>query len=198
MEQRIFHYKFTHVPWWIVLIQGGIVSLVGLLLIFLPRHSIVVLFQLLGLYWFVSGILSLTSLVVHRSAGHWKLIGSLLGIIAGVIVFLYPHWRSFVQSPLTVFLLLGAVGVVYGVIQIIQGFREADLGPLALGLVSGILGIILLLASPILAVVVPAIAFSVIIVLGICCFIGGILLIALASRLRHRKHMAATMRSPQI
>ena len=61
--------RSSRVPWWLIMIAGIAAFIVGMLLLISPGVSLVILVQLLGLYWLVTGILSIVSLFVDMS--HW-------------------------------------------------------------------------------------------------------------------------------
>jgi uncharacterized membrane protein HdeD (DUF308 family) len=50
------------VAWWVVLITGIAAIILGFMLLVAPARTTVLVVQLLGIYWLVSGIISLVSL----------------------------------------------------------------------------------------------------------------------------------------
>src|SRR5690242_6668938 len=81
-------------PWWVVLLEGIAGVIIGICLLISPGMTTLVLVQFLGFYWLFCGILSLVSLFVDRTAWGWKLVGGILGIIAGLIVIRHPLWSA--------------------------------------------------------------------------------------------------------
>ena len=73
------------VPWWLVLIEGIALIILGLLLLANPAKTSVILVQVVGLYWFVAGIFKIISIFMDSSLWGWKLVAGILGIIAAVI-----------------------------------------------------------------------------------------------------------------
>ena len=71
------------VPWWLVLIQGIVALLVGIMLFTSPATTTLVLVQVLGWYWLFSGIFQLGSLFVDRTKWGWRVLSGVLGIILG-------------------------------------------------------------------------------------------------------------------
>src|SRR6266702_3648835 len=81
-------------PWWLVMIAGITVFIVGLLLLISPGMILLVLVQLLGAYWLVTGILSLVSLCIDRTLWGLKLVSGILGVLAGLVVLRDPLWSA--------------------------------------------------------------------------------------------------------
>ena len=76
----------------------------------------IVLVRLLGWYWLIKGIFSLTAIFNPEAKAHrgWLIFNSALGIIAGFAVLDHPLVSAvFVPSILITF--VGAVGVLIGV-----------------------------------------------------------------------------------
>lgn len=160
------------VPWWAVLIQGIVGVLVGLALLATPAAATVALVQLVGLYWFVAGVFALVRIFLpHRRVGWgWLLLGGALGIIAGLLVLQHPLWSAIVV-PTVVVLYLGAYGIVIGIIHLAEAARGGGWGMGVLGVLSIVLGGLLLLSPAAAALALPW-------VLGILALAGGILAIA--------------------
>lgn len=157
----------SNVPWWFVMIAGIAVFITGLLLVISPGMTLLLLVQLLGAYWLVTGILSLVSLCVDRSMWGLKLISGILGVIAGLIVLRNPLWSTLlVPTVLVIFVAVEAL--IMGFAQIIHAFSGGGFGLVILGILNVIFGM-LLLFNPLIGV------FALPIVLGIFAIVGGIL-----------------------
>jgi uncharacterized membrane protein HdeD (DUF308 family) len=78
-------YEELQIPWWIVLLEGIISIILGLFLLFEPVETTISLVQILGIFWFLGGILTTLSLLVDRKNTGWKLLSGLIGIIIGII-----------------------------------------------------------------------------------------------------------------
>jgi uncharacterized membrane protein HdeD (DUF308 family) len=164
-------------PWWMVLLEGVAAVIIGFFLLLAPWMATLVLVQFFGFYWLFSGILSLVSIFGDRSLWRWKLCTGILGIIAGLIVIRHPLWSALLL-PTTLMILLGFLGLILGVVKFVQAFQGAGFGAALLGMVNIIFGIILLV-SPLMAVLVLPI------VAGIFAIVGGSIVIAMAFRLHH-------------
>jgi uncharacterized membrane protein HdeD (DUF308 family) len=75
--------QIPRAPWWLMLITGVAVVVLGIFLIIAPAQTLVTLVQILGIYWLITGLFSLVSLIVDRSHWVWKLFSGILGIVAG-------------------------------------------------------------------------------------------------------------------
>ena len=137
--------SLSAVPWWLVLLQGIASIFVGLLVLLKPGVAMIVLVRLLGWYWLIKGIFSLTAIFNPEAKAHrgWLIFNSALGIIAGFAVLDHPL-VSAVFVPSILITLVGVVGVLIGVNDLVAAFRSADWGVGALGLISLALGIVLL------------------------------------------------------
>ncbi len=164
------------VPWWVVLLQGVAALIIGILLITSPGATMTFLVLLLGIYWLINGIFSIVSIFVDSSQWGWKLFAGILGIIAGIIVIQHPLVSTVVVPTVTVWL-IGLLGIVIGVISIIQAFQGGGWGVGILGVLSILFGIVLV-ANPLIgALALPW-------VLGIFGIVGGIAAIIYSFRLR--------------
>ena len=163
-------------PWWVVLLEGIAAIVIGLLLLTSPVMTTAVLVQFLGLYWLIAGIFQIIAIFVDSSQWGWKLFVGIVGIIAGVIILRHPLWSTLLV-PSTLVILLGLLGITIGVIKLIQAFQGGGWGAGVLGVLSIILGIILLGNLLIATLSLP-------LVLGIFAIVGGILALVGAFRLK--------------
>jgi uncharacterized membrane protein HdeD (DUF308 family) len=164
------------VPWWLVLLEGIALLILGILLLANTGMTTVILVQFLGIYWLIAGIFRIISIFLDSSMWGWKLFAGILGIVAGIIVVQHPVWSPLVIGA-TLVIILGIQGLINGGISIYQAFKGAGWGVGLLGALSVLFGI-LLLAN------VWMFAFSLPWVIGILSIIGGIAAIVMAFRLR--------------
>lgn len=163
--------------WWLVLLQGIASLIIGILLITDPGATLVTLVFFLGIYWFVSGIFDLVHVFLDKANWGWHLAGGVLGILAGLLIIRHPLWSS-VIVPDTVVLLVGLIGIVMGIMGIIQAFRGKGWGTGIVGLISIVFGALLLAASPLAA------TFIVVVATASFAIVAGIFAIVMAFRLR--------------
>ena len=163
-------------PWWLVLLEGVAAVILGLLLLSNPKSTLLVLVQVLGLYWLIKGVFAIVSIFIDSSMWGWKLFVGALGIVAGILVLQNPIWSSFLV-PAVLVIILGIQGVIIGVVNIVQAFQGAGWGAGILGILSIVLGLILLTNIFTASLAVP-------LVLGIFMVIGGIAAVVMAFRLK--------------
>ncbi|HSM24532.1 MAG TPA: DUF308 domain-containing protein [Anaerolineaceae bacterium] len=152
--------------WWVVLIQGILSILIGVLLLASPGMTVLVLVQFLGIYWLVGGVLTLVSIFVDRRLWGWKLFAGVIGVWAGLSVIQHPLWSA-VFLPTVLILLLGIQGIFYGIGYILEAINGLGWGTAILGALSIIMGVILV-SAPLFA------AVWLVIVLGVASLVGGI------------------------
>ncbi len=157
------------VPWWLVLLEGIALVILGLLLLTDPAATTVVVIQFLGIYWLVKGIFELVSMFIDHRQWGWKLFGGILGIIAGIVILQHPLWSA-ILVPATLVWLLGFFGIVMGCISLFQAFKGAGWGVGVLGVLSIIFGLYLLANTLISTLSLPW-------VVGIFALIGGVVAI---------------------
>ncbi len=168
--------EFQATPWWAVLIEGIALIILGLLFLANPGMSSVVVVQILGLYWFIAGILSIVKIFIDSSQWGWKLFTGILGIIAGILVLQHPLWSTAIVGN-TLIILLGLIGIFVGIANIVQAFQGAGWGAGILGVIAIILGLALLGNVWVLTLSLP-------LTLGILFILGGIVALFGAFRLR--------------
>jgi uncharacterized membrane protein HdeD (DUF308 family) len=178
---RLFPIDRKH--WWQVAVRGFIALLFGILLLVWPGISLFVFAIFFGAFAFVDGIFTLVAAASYKAgAGQraWLFARGILGIIVGIITFFWPA-----ITELVLILLIGAWALVTGIMELNFAFRSVrETGAKWLFAVSGILSIILgilLLIRPIAAII------AVIWIIGAYAVIAGIVLIVLGFRLRSPK-----------
>ena len=163
--------------WWVFLLQGFAGVILGLMLVTQPGATILALTTFLGFYWLITGLLAFVQVFVDRSTPRiWSLLSGVVGVLAGLFVLRHPLVAA-LTVPTVVVLILGVQGLVMGALQIIAGLKGGGIGPLILGAINGLVGL-LLLGSPIAA------ALAVPVVFGALLLIQGAGLVILAFRVR--------------
>ena len=161
--------------WWVPLIQGIASILIGVFLLTDPAATILTLAIFLGVYWLIGGVLDLAGVFIDRANWGWKLVSGVLGILAGLVVVRNPLWAG-ILVPAVLVWVMGVLGIVVGVVQVVHAVRGAGWGVGILGAVSIVFGA-LLVANPLLTtiVLIPMVAAWAV--------VGGILEIIFAFRL---------------
>jgi uncharacterized membrane protein HdeD (DUF308 family) len=163
--------------WWILLLEGIAAIIIGILLFTDTEQTVFTLVLFLGIWWFIGGIIDLIMLFFDRRKWGWRLVSGILGIIAGLVIIRHPMWAA-VLVPATLAWILGFVGIIIGVMALIQAFQGAGWGAGILGVISIVLGIILLGAN--IGVAVGTIIYAA----AIWAIIGGIIAVVMAFRVR--------------
>ncbi len=162
--------------WWIVLIYGILSIIVGLLFLFYPLTSLVAFVFVLGIYWLVTGIITLIHMFQDRTAWGWKLFSGVLGVIAGLLVISRPLWATIVVP--TVYVIVIAIwGIIMGIAMLIAAIKGAGWGAGIMGALAVFLGIVLL-ANPFIAA--TALPF----VFGAFALAGGIVALIAAFKMK--------------
>jgi uncharacterized membrane protein HdeD (DUF308 family) len=166
----------TLYPWWIILVLGIAVLILGMSFLAWPYLTLMLVVTFVGAYWFVSGIFSLVSLLVDRSQLGWKLLIGILGVIAGIVILMYPLFST-VLVPAMLVIFIGVWGLMIGAVHLAQAFGTTDWGSGFIGLLAIIFGI-LILANPFIAVALLPFIFGGI---GV---VGGVIAIILSFQFR--------------
>jgi uncharacterized membrane protein HdeD (DUF308 family) len=169
-------------PWWLVLIGGILALIIGAILLFSgpldAARTWVILVQVLGIWWLISGIFDIVYMFVDHTAWGWKLFIGIVSILAGTYILRYPL-ASAIALPKIMVLVLGIWGLIYGVVLLIMAFRGGGWGAGILGALGIIFGIILMANWANLGS-----GLAMIWVTAIFAFIGGILMIIQSLRQR--------------
>jgi len=106
--------------WWLVVIRGVLAIIFGLLAFFFPGLTLEVLVLLFGAYVLVDGIVDVVSALMNRGDQHWwaLLLEGILGIMVGVLVFLWPG-----GAGLVLLYFIAAWAVVIGILEIVAAIR---------------------------------------------------------------------------
>lgn len=166
------------IQWWLVLIQGIATLLIGIFLVMDPVNTARMIVFYIGLYWIATGVLSLVRIFTDRGNTIWKLINGVIGLLAGWFLVSNITDGATLVFGVAAVIILGIQGIIMGVIDLVESFQGAGWGPGVLGVVSIIIGF-MLVGSPLgYALMLPW-------VIGSFAIVGGIFLIIMAFRLRN-------------
>lgn len=163
--------------WWLILILGIAAIIVGGLMWANPFRMANILAWAIGLYWLISGIISLVRLFWDRRNWGWKLAFGIIGIIAGWYLIDAGSFERTAAMLGAVVLVLAIQGIIMGIMGLIEAFRGGGWGPGIMGGLALIIGIFLLGNIWAAAVVLPW-------VIAMFMIIGGIFAIIMAFRMR--------------
>jgi uncharacterized membrane protein HdeD (DUF308 family) len=167
--------------WWSLALRGLAGVLFGLLTFFLPGITLVTLVLLFAAYALVDGIFNVFAFF-RVASHHWALlIEGVIGIIAGVLTFAWPAITALVLLYVIAFW-----AIFTGLFEIIAGVRLRKVITnewllLVMGTLSFLFGVLILFAP-------GAGALAIVLWIGAYALVFGVLLLALAFRLRgHRR-----------
>lgn len=143
MSNDAMSFETQKAPWWLILMNGVVNILLGMLLLSVPVKTVFALVLMLGMFWIIGGIFTLVGMFIDRTAWGWKLFSGLLSIFAGGAILRYPL-ISTVTIPAIIILLLGIQGLVVGVISLVMAFKGGGWGAGILGALSIIFGGVLI------------------------------------------------------
>ena len=170
--------------WWLLLLRGIASIVFGVLAFAWPGITIISLVIVYGAYALVDGLFSLYAAIRggESAAPRWWLaVVGVAGVLAGIISFANPG-----VVALWLLLLIGAWAIVSGIFEIVGAVRlrkEIDNEWMLIlhGAITVLFGV-LLMAMP------GAGALALVWVIGAYAIAGGIILAALAFRLRKHAH----------
>jgi len=130
-----------------ILLFGGIVSLVfGVLLFMQTTATLGLIMLLVGLSWFIQGVVTMASIFIDKAEWGWKLFGGIIGLAAGLIVLRNPV-ESTVVIPAIYAILMGIFGLLIGISALIAAFQGEGWGVGIFGAFSLAIGLLLMFNS---------------------------------------------------
>ena len=151
-------------PWGLVLVEGIVVALFGLILLVAPGASLVFLVWLLGIYLLIAGISRIVGIFLDSSSWGWKLAAGILCLIAGLAVLSNPLWSTTLASTWLV-IIVGFLAMLQGAAGLIVAFQGGGWGMGALS-VLGILFGLFLVVNPLIGVGALTLIFAIIMLIG--------------------------------
>jgi uncharacterized membrane protein HdeD (DUF308 family) len=166
--------------WWLVALRGMIAILFGVLTILNPAISLAALILLFGAYALADGVFSVIAAITRRkNEPRWValLVSGILGVLIGVATFLMPS-----VTALALLYIIAAWAVVRGVFEIAAAIQlrkviEGEFWLILAGVMSVAFGVLMFLFP-------GAGALAVLLWIGVFAIVFGVVLLALALRLR--------------
>ena len=175
-------------PWGLVLVEGIVVALLGLILLVAPGASLFFLVLLLGIYLLIAGIFRIIGIFLDSSSWGWKLAAGILCLIAGVAILSVPLWSTTLASTWLV-IFVGFLAMLQGAAGLIVALQGGGWGMGALS-VLGILFGLFLVINPLIGVGALTLIFAIIML------IGGVGAVFQAFRMR--REAAAAQQPPRV
>ena len=97
---------------------GVLAVIVGFALLRTPFQSVEVFIFVLGIFWLIQGIMTFIAAFAVKQGRNWRLFSGILGILAGIIILVYP-----ITSAVTLAFIGGIWLLILGVTQVIAGFQ---------------------------------------------------------------------------
>jgi uncharacterized membrane protein HdeD (DUF308 family) len=169
--------------WWMIALRGVAAIVFGILTLAWPSLTLVALVLLFGAWALVDGVLSVLAALRRRrdDAPWWALLlVGLAGVAAGIVAFVYPG-----LTALALMYVIGAWALVIGAFGLVAAIRLRRLlpGEWRLGLAS-----VLAIVFGVLVLVAPgAGALALVLWIGAFAILHGVILVALALRLRRAR-----------
>lgn len=129
-------------PWWLILLQGIALLVIGGLLMTKTGVTTVALILFLGWWWLVSGVFEIASIFMDKTMWGWRLFSGILGVLAGAYVIAAPVLGSVIVVGFAT-LMLGINGMVIGVVDLIKAFQGAGWGKGVIGVLSLVFGAVI-------------------------------------------------------
>jgi uncharacterized membrane protein HdeD (DUF308 family) len=170
--------------WWALALRGLVAVLFGLLTFFLPGITLVTLVLLFGVYALVDGVFNVIAFF-RVASHHWALlIEGAVGILAGLATFAWPAITAFALLYLIAFW-----AILTGIFEIVAGIRLGKAIAnewllILMGILSLLFGLLILFAP-------GTGALAIVLWIGAYALVFGVVLLALAFRLRGHHRLIA-------
>jgi len=182
----------TQVMFWVTLMRGILAITLGVALLIQPDKVRPFLITSMGIFWLVSGVMSIRWGVSGKRTRGVPLLAGVVGVLAGLAAIS----RRFLQldslvSESLIITILGAAILLTGVMHLIGGFRTGEDASRQWSWMSFILGLFEFVLG--LALIIEPLDQGLVIYFGasIWAILGGIILFGDALRLRSRARGAA-------
>ncbi|HBN77773.1 MAG TPA: hypothetical protein DD473_18580 [Planctomycetaceae bacterium] len=119
-EIRLFISKV----WWIVLLRGVLVTLLGIYALLNPGLTLVVFTQILGAFILVDGVFAIVAGISGWTESRgWTLARGVLGVLVGIFVFAHPAVVGAIAASVLI-ILISVQTVTSGVLEIIVAIQK--------------------------------------------------------------------------
>jgi uncharacterized membrane protein HdeD (DUF308 family) len=168
--------------WWIPLVRGILLLVLGCYAICRPGMTALALTQVVGIFVIAEGILAIVAAILGQTSSRvWTFVRGVLAILIGIFVFAHPLAVAGITATIVLYVI--AFGIIAcGVLEIAAAIRDRKEiegeGWLLLGGGLAVLFGVLLLIAPV------AFGLLIVRVIGAFAILSGIAMIALAFRVR--------------
>ena len=162
--------------WWSLMIRGVVAVIFGILALTSPTKTLDFLVMLFGVFVLVVGLVATIGAIMHRkeSENWWLvLIPGLAGIIIGIISMAMPELATTIVIYLiAIWALVSGLGQIYSAMKVRKDV-EGEWMPILIGVISMVLGILLIAMPREAAATVMWLVGLFVLVLGILWLIMG-------------------------
>jgi uncharacterized membrane protein HdeD (DUF308 family) len=200
-EEGTLFQKYCSQVWWLVLLRGVAMLLLGGMLISQPGVTAIVMIQFLGAYFLLDGIVTIIkSIMGRRYVSGWGLgiVMGALETLTGLVIFGHPLASTIFTASVLVYsvaimaIFFGALGIVTW-IQLSRSMNDqvASLTGTAAGMLAG--GVLAIILGVILIMNPLASAQIYLIVMGVMALICGLVQLIASFQIRQigKKGLAA-------
>lgn len=174
--------------WWLFLVQGIASIIIGWYLLSNPAITVFYLVLFLGLYWLTIGIVDVIFSILDAVKGGkswgWKLVGGIIGVLAGLFILNQPLFAAII-TPVMFMYIIAFTFIINGIVTMAVGSKGSEDGKKEWSWANFFLGLFyfffgfILLTSPTL-VSVASLVFAA----GIMGLAGGVMFIILGFRVK--------------
>lgn len=121
-----FSHRETNDRWWVMLLEGLVGILAGILTFVYPGVSAIILLYFIAAWAILTGILEIVAAIRLREeiTGEWALaLGGIASIIFGILLILFPG-----TGALAVVWIIGSYAILFGALLIYLAFKVRGTG----------------------------------------------------------------------
>jgi uncharacterized membrane protein HdeD (DUF308 family) len=181
--------RSRRIAFWVTLVRGVLAAFLGLALILQPDKTRPILVNFMGMFWLISGIMSLRWGASGRRARRRSIVAGTIGIIGGLFVLTREIARGLIAENVVIYI-LGTTIILTGLIHAFGGFRVGEDAMRQWSWTSFLLGIFEIIMGTLLLISPSDPRPGIFIAASIWAFIGAVMLLgdALRQRAQHRRH----------
>lgn len=166
--------------WWVMALRGVLAIIFGLIALVDPRIALLAFVYVFGAYAIIDGIIAAYTAIQERgslSRWGWVLFEGILGIIAGIVAFVYPG-----LTALVLLYIVAIWAIVTGFMEIVAAF--AIRGFAAREWALGLAGVLSIIFGILLFIFPGAGLLSILWLVGVYAIVFGVLFIVRAFQMR--------------
>jgi uncharacterized membrane protein HdeD (DUF308 family) len=171
------------IAFWVTLARAILAIVLGLALILHPDKARPMLVNFMGMFWLVSGIMSLRWGASGRQARRLSVVAGVIGVLAGLITIARNIIKGVLGEVMVIYL-LGGVILLTGIAHVLGGFRIAESAKRQWSWTAFVLGVFEIVLGGLLLISPLELGPLVYWAASVWAFVGAFMLIADALRQR--------------